>query len=133
MVDQSELAFRMMCRKYGATLAYTPMVHARLFNEDKHYAKEFFTTAEGDRPLFVQFCGNDPQTLLNAALKVQDHCDAVDLNLGCPQQIARRGNYGAFLAQDLPRVLEIVSTLHRGLRVCRCPRVDRPWSERRGG
>ena len=117
MVDQSELAFRMMCRKYGATLAYTPMVHARLFNEDKHYAKEFFTTAEGDRPLFVQFCGNDPQTLLNAALKVQDHCDAVDLNLGCPQQIARRGNYGAFLAQDLPRVLEIVSTLHRGLRV----------------
>jgi tRNA-dihydrouridine synthase 1 len=118
MVDQSELAFRMMCRKYEpSTLCYTPMIHARLFNEDKHYENEFFTTCEGDRPLFVQFCGNDPATLLAAAKRIEDKCDAVDLNLGCPQQIARRGNYGAFLAEDLPRVLEIVSTLDRGLSV----------------
>ena len=117
MVDQSELAFRMMCRKYGSTLCYTPMIHARLFNEDKHYENEFFTTCEDDRPLFVQFCGNDPATILAAAKRVEDRCDAVDLNLGCPQQIARRGNYGAFLAEDLPRVLDIVSTLDRGLSV----------------
>lgn len=93
------------------------MIHARLFSEDKHYEKEFFTTCEGDRPLFVQFCGNDPQTLLAAAKRVEMHCDAVDLNLGCPQQIARRGNYGAFLAEDLPLVLEIVRTLSEGLTI----------------
>eukprot|EP01051_Picozoa_sp_SAG22_P006190 SAG22_NODE_396_length_11127_cov_33.460011_11_plen_641_part_00 len=117
MVDQSELPFRMLCRKYGADLAYTPMFHARLFVEDKRYREEMFTTCGEDRPLFVQFCGNDPKTLLAAALLVQDRCDAVDLNLGCPQQIARRGNYGAFLADDLERVLEIVRTLHAGLSV----------------
>jgi hypothetical protein len=34
---QSELPFRMLCRKYGATAAYTPMLHARLFGESAQY------------------------------------------------------------------------------------------------
>lgn len=40
-----------------------------------------------DRPLFVQFCSNDPQHLLAAARMVEKlgMCDAIDINFGCPQ------------------------------------------------
>ncbi len=31
MVDQSELAFRMLVRKYKVDLCYTPMVHSRIY------------------------------------------------------------------------------------------------------
>lgn len=71
-----------------------------------------------DRPLFVQFCGNDPETMLRAAEYVQDDCDAVDINLGCPQGIAKKGFYGAFLLEEWALLAKIVTTMTRGLR---CP------------
>ncbi len=111
MVDQSELAFRMLCRKYGATLCYTPMLHARLFAESAKYRRAKFTTAPGDRPLMIQFCGNDPEIVLAAAQYVEGQCEAVDLNLGCPQNIAKRGRYGSFLLEEADLICSIVARL----------------------
>ena len=65
----------------------------------------------------MQFCANDPATLLAAAKLVEGQCDAVDLNLGCPQRIAKRGNYGAFLMDDLERVRAMVEALSKNLSV----------------
>ena len=68
-----------------------------------------------DRPLFVQFCANDPDEYLTAAKYVQPFCDAVDLNLGCPQGIARKGHYGAFLQEDWDLVYKLINKLHTSL------------------
>lgn len=51
---QSELPFRMLCREHGATAAYTPMIHSRLYAESERYRQEIFSTCPEDRPLFVQ-------------------------------------------------------------------------------
>ncbi|KAK9135884.1 hypothetical protein Syun_015214 [Stephania yunnanensis] len=117
MVDNSELPFRMLCRKYGAAAAYTPMLHSRIFSENAKYRSQEFTTCKEDRPLFVQFCANDPDVLLEAAKMVENHCDYVDINLGCPQRIARRGNYGAFLMDNLPLIKSLVEKLALNLNV----------------
>ncbi|KAL7090071.1 hypothetical protein ACP275_12G017300 [Erythranthe tilingii] len=117
MVDNSELPFRMLCRKYGAQAAYTPMLHSRIFGESEKYRSEEFTTCKEDRPLFVQFCANDPDILLESARKVEPYCDYVDINFGCPQRIARRGNYGAFLMDKLPLVKSLVEKLSQNLTV----------------
>ncbi|ROV98224.1 hypothetical protein VSDG_04475 [Cytospora chrysosperma] len=131
----------------SSILAYSPMFHARLFVDsqkyrDSHYQPTLSTASpistqnhtglattdhqqqpyldgnpKFDRPLFVQFCANDPQALLSAALLAAPHCDAVDLNLGCPQGIARKGHYGAFLQEDQALIHNMIRTLHEGLPV----------------
>ncbi|KAJ1988545.1 tRNA dihydrouridine synthase [Dimargaris cristalligena] len=119
MVDQSELAWRILSRRYGAELCYTPMFHARLFCQPEHkaYFAEQWQTNPADRPLIAQFCANDPAFLLRSALRIQDQCDAVDLNLGCPQGIAQKGHYGSFLMEEWDLVARMVRTLHENITV----------------
>lgn len=69
--------------------------------------------AQADRPLIAQFCGNDPDTVVRAARHVEERCDGVDLNLGCPQKIAKKGNYGAFLLSDPQLCEDIISAMSR--------------------
>lgn len=135
MVDQSELAWRILSRRYGSDLVYTPMINAKLFADESskkkkvkyqeiNFNKEFseegssnLAQGDTDRPLFVQFCSNDPETLLRAAKVVEDRCDAVDLNLGCPQHIARRGHYGSYLMEDWQLIFRLINILHVNLKV----------------
>ncbi len=107
----------MLSRRHGATLCYTPMINARSFLRSETYRNDVFTTCAGDRPLVAQLAGDDPATVLAAAKLVEAHVDAVDLNLGCPQNIAKRGHYGAFLQDEWELVASIVAALHAGLRV----------------
>uniref|UniRef100_A0A336LPQ5 tRNA-dihydrouridine(16/17) synthase [NAD(P)(+)] n=1 Tax=Culicoides sonorensis TaxID=179676 RepID=A0A336LPQ5_CULSO len=117
MVDASEAAWRMLARNHSAELCYSPMWHSGCFINDPKYRKNALQSCPGDRPLIIQFCGNDPEKFLEAGLLAQDHCDAIDINLGCPQSIASRGKYGAFLQDNWKLIENIVSTLHHGLAV----------------
>lgn len=114
------------------------MFHARLFAETAKNRDQYFQpTRQGlrkptpplgaqpfldgnpavDRPLIVQFCANEPDELLAAARYVEPYCDAIDLNLGCPQGIARKGYYGAFLQEDWDLIYKLINTLHNELSI----------------
>jgi hypothetical protein len=79
MVGASELAFRLLCRKYGATLAYTPMINSEKFAVDADYRREEFQTTPEDRPIVAHFSANNPQTFLEAARHVEGKCDAIGI------------------------------------------------------
>eukprot|EP00817_Percolomonadidae_sp_ATCC50343_P000729 CAMPEP_0117421848 /NCGR_PEP_ID=MMETSP0758-20121206/2818_1 /TAXON_ID=63605 /ORGANISM="Percolomonas cosmopolitus, Strain AE-1 (ATCC 50343)" /LENGTH=300 /DNA_ID=CAMNT_0005204139 /DNA_START=39 /DNA_END=938 /DNA_ORIENTATION=+ len=70
MVNQGELPFRMLCKRHGAELAYTPMFHSRLFKNVRRYREQQFQTIDGDLPLFAQFCGDNPEDILESTLKL---------------------------------------------------------------
>lgn len=113
MVDQSDLPFRLQCRKYGANLCFTPMIHSRLFLDNAYYRAKFMTDTlpAADRPLIAQLCGPDPAAVLQTAQAIAPYVDGIDLNCGCPQGIAKRGLYGAFLLEEPELLISIVQTL----------------------
>ena len=78
--------------------------------------KNFNTTLgeEGgpaDRPLIIQLCGNDPEKMLTTAKCLEAHCDAIDINLGCPQDVARRGHYGSYLQDEWDLIYTLSTSL----------------------
>jgi tRNA-dihydrouridine synthase 1 len=117
MVDQSERAFRALCRELGTDLGYTPMLHARLFTEVSAYREMHFDANREEGRVIAQLAGHDPPTVLQAARMIQSDVDAIDLNFGCPQAIARKGRYGAFLLDEPDVMVSLVDTLARGLDV----------------
>eukprot|EP00521_Asterionellopsis_glacialis_P007040 CAMPEP_0195282264 /NCGR_PEP_ID=MMETSP0707-20130614/1214_1 /TAXON_ID=33640 /ORGANISM="Asterionellopsis glacialis, Strain CCMP134" /LENGTH=525 /DNA_ID=CAMNT_0040341221 /DNA_START=203 /DNA_END=1780 /DNA_ORIENTATION=- len=71
-------------------------------------------------PLVAQLAGHDPSLMVQAAHTVLEHSQGtvhgIDVNLGCPQGIARKGRYGAFLMEeDTTLVCTILKNLRQSL------------------
>ena len=68
--------------------------------------------ASNSRPVIAQLAANDPSTAAEAVRILQGYgVDGIDLNLGCPQAIARRGDYGAYLLPQQDRVQAILTAM----------------------
>lgn len=137
MVGQSDLAFRALTRLHGSQLCFTQMIHAKNFVNDLTYRKNCtdwddytFTPSSSsselpammpectDSPLIVQLAGDCASTLVEATRLLHEqninggsNVAAIDLNLGCPQNIAKRGNYGAYLLPDKELVKRLLSSM----------------------
>ena len=116
MVHGSELAFRMFVKSLGAHMTASPMIHARKYLEDPNYRHNYVKLGFApDRPLIVQLAGDSIPVMVQSALMIQPYCDAIDVNFGCPQGIARRGHYGAFLLEEPQVLADLVSAMSSNL------------------
>jgi tRNA-dihydrouridine synthase len=141
MVDHSEQAFRLLLRSYGVDMTFTQMIHSKSFvtspgfrehekdwgnysrknnskiKEQNHEDNELFAK-QHDNPLVVQLNGHEGKYLTEAGRIIVEEkgvVSAIDLNLGCPQQIAKRGNYGAHLlnTKDREGLLSLIKEMVR--------------------
>jgi tRNA-dihydrouridine synthase 1 len=79
--------------------------------QDPRARGDEWTTCASDRPVLCQFASHDPEVLVKVVKEVQHECDGVDLNLGCPQGIARRGRYGSWLQDEWQLIYDMVSSV----------------------
>ena len=97
MVNQSDLPFRILVRRYGASLAYTQMLMPDQLLEDQEYLEHHIRDlslchGEPNRPVVVQLCGDNVNVLVQAGRKLQAYCDGVGVYTFTVSQATHCGN-----------------------------------------
>jgi len=110
MAGVSDLPFRLVCRKFGADIAYSEMIMVQGLARHNEKTLRLMASQDGDQPLIIQLGGNEPDLFYKSAqiIKRSGLAAGIDINLGCPaKKIAGHGS-GVALLRDLDRVHEIV-------------------------
>jgi tRNA-dihydrouridine synthase B len=108
----ADTAFRLIAKRFGASLVYTEMVSAEgLVRGNTGSLRLLYFKAE-ERPIGVQIFGSDPESMAQAS-RVIDKLkpDLIDLNFGCPVKKVVQKNGGSALLKDLRLVERIISAV----------------------
>ena len=130
MDGYTDWPFRSICRELGSAISYTEFVKAEDVLERPQYIKDKIHFTEAERPVFIQVYGSDPETILEAALVLQEkNPDAIDINMGCPNRsIAGRGA-GAGLMRTPIKAARIIKILTRTLDIPITAKIRLGWKD----
>jgi nifR3 family TIM-barrel protein len=98
MAGITNVAFRQLCREYGAGLYVCEMVTTRALVERNPKTLRMVAFTANERPRSLQLYGVDPDIVGQAVRMVveEDLADHVDLNFGCPvPKVTRKGGGAA--------------------------------------
>ena len=109
MEDVTDIGFRKLCKRFGASMVYTEFVSAEALVRSVKSTVNKLTIADEERPVGIQIYGRDVPQMVEAARIVESeaHPDVIDLNFGCPvKKVAGKGA-GAGMLQKPELLLEI--------------------------
>ena len=109
MEDVTDIGFRLLCRRLGASMVYSEFVAADALVRMVNKSLQKLTVCDEERPVVIQIYGKDPIACRDAAQIVVETArpDILDINFGCPvKKVAGKGA-GAGMLQNVPLMLEV--------------------------
>jgi len=130
MEDVTDIAFRLICKEFGADLVYSEFVSADALVREVSRTKQKLAVLEKERPVAIQIYGRDVETMEEAAKIVeQSNPDILDINFGCPvKKIASKGA-GAGLLRDIPKMLAITKAVVESVKIPVTVKTRLGWDE----
>lgn len=110
MAGITNMAYRRLCREYGAGLYVCEMITSRALVERTPVSMQLIQHHESETPRSIQLYGVEPNTVAEAAtiLVAEDRADHIDLNFGCPVPKVTRKGGGAALPWKLDLFKDLV-------------------------
>lgn len=113
MAGVTNIAYRKMCKKYGAGMVTTEMISDKgIYYHDKK-TKDMAKIDECEHPVAIQIFGGEIDTLVNAAKWVdeQTNADIIDINMGCPVPKVLKSEAGSKYLLDVERIYKTVKSV----------------------
>ena len=118
MEDVTDIGFRLLCKRFGASMVYTEFVSAEALVRSVKSTIDKLTIRDEERPVGIQSYGRDIEAMVEAARIVEEvHPDIIDLNFGCPvKKVAGKGA-GAGMLRNIPLMLDITREVVKAVKV----------------
>lgn len=109
MTGITDLPFRRLMRRFGATLAFMEMVNVHSLPYNTKKKNSIIASEKGDRPLGIQLLGQDEKYILRGLEIIRKfNLDLIDFNAACPvRKVVRRGE-GAALLKEPKRLFKLL-------------------------
>ncbi len=126
----SDQPFRSLCREMGSAMSYTEFINALdVLNGHPHLERKLTYQPE-ERPVVYQVFDDDPERLLQAALRLRERGpDILDINLGCSVRTVSGRGAGAGLLREPEKIAKIFQMLTKALDIPITAKMRLGWDD----
>ncbi|MCA9986413.1 MAG: tRNA-dihydrouridine synthase family protein [Anaerolineales bacterium] len=133
MAGYSDVPYRQVCRAFGSAMHYTEFVAVEmLLTRKPNRYWELLHKAPGEKPMVFQIFGNNPQTILAAAQRIEAWGpDIIDINMGCSTRRVSGRGAGVGMMRQPEVIAETFALLNRHLQVPITGKIRLGWDEQK--
>ena len=130
MAGNTNLAYRRLCRKFGAALTTTEMVSARALEFGDEKSLTLLERGEEEVPVAAQVFGSEPETLAMAAQEIERRgYHILDLNVGCPVPKITGGGGGSALLREPEKAARCIESMVAATTLPVTVKIRAGWDE----
>lgn len=129
MAGVSDLAYRVIAKKMGASLTTAEMVSAKGLYYRNEKTKEMLKIAPDEHPVALQLFGSDPDIMARGA-KIMEQAgpDFIDINMGCPMQKVVKNGDGSALMKNIPLAAAVIRAMVKAVHTPVTVKMRLGWS-----
>ena len=129
MAGVSDLAYRVIAKKMGASLTTAEMVSAKGLYYRNEKTKEMLKIAPDEHPMALQLFGSDPDIMAwGAKIMEQAGPDFIDINMGCPMQKVVKNGDGSALMKNIPLAAAVIRAMAKAVQTPVTVKMRLGWS-----
>ena len=132
MAGFSDVPHRAICRYFGSAMNYSEFVAAEDILNSSERALSLLAIVPDDKPMVFQIFGNDSQTILSAAQKIESlGPDIIDINMGCSTRRVSGRGAGVGMMLDPQLIAKTFRQLTKHLQIPVTGKIRLGWNRRR--